>query len=79
MTVILMLVMFADLPHHRLSEKAQRSATHGRRKRRIGDTFAAACCHSFVAGFELPDNRRYHLGHTWALQGSPTLGSRGNR
>jgi glycine cleavage system H protein len=28
---------------------------------------------NLVAGFELPDNRRYHLGHTWALQESPTL------
>jgi glycine cleavage system H protein len=28
---------------------------------------------SSVAGFELPDNLRYHPGHTWALQESPTL------
>jgi glycine cleavage system H lipoate-binding protein len=26
-----------------------------------------------VSGFELPDNLRYHPGHTWALQESPTL------
>jgi glycine cleavage system H protein len=28
---------------------------------------------AIVGGFQLPDNRRYHLGHTWALQESPTL------
>ena len=28
---------------------------------------------SYVSGFELPGNLRYHLGHTWALQESPTL------
>lgn len=28
---------------------------------------------SFVSGFEVPSNLRYHLGHTWALQESPTL------
>src|SRR5271165_1008920 len=28
---------------------------------------------AIVGGFQLPENRRYHLGHTWALQESPTL------
>jgi len=28
---------------------------------------------SFVSGFNLPDNCRYHPGHTWALQESPSL------
>jgi glycine cleavage system H protein len=28
---------------------------------------------SYVAGFELPENRRYHPGHTWAVQESPAL------
>ena len=27
----------------------------------------------YVAGFELPENRSYHPGHTWALQESPSL------
>jgi len=27
----------------------------------------------FVSGFELPENCRYHPGHTWALQESPGL------
>jgi len=27
----------------------------------------------YVSGFELPDNRRYHPGHTWALAESPNL------
>ncbi|HMD42037.1 MAG TPA: glycine cleavage system protein H [Candidatus Acidoferrum sp.] len=28
---------------------------------------------TYVAGFALPNNRKYHQGHTWALQESPTL------
>jgi len=28
---------------------------------------------NYVAGFALPDNLRYHPGHTWALAESPTL------
>jgi len=28
---------------------------------------------NYVAGFALPDNLRYHPGHTWALEESPTL------
>jgi len=28
---------------------------------------------AFVSGFELPENLRYHPGHTWALAESPTL------
>jgi len=27
----------------------------------------------YVCGFEFAENRSYHLGHTWALQESPTL------
>ncbi|HJT01822.1 MAG TPA: glycine cleavage system protein H, partial [Terriglobales bacterium] len=28
---------------------------------------------SLVGGFQVPDNLRYHPGHTWALNESPTL------
>jgi len=28
---------------------------------------------ALVAGFEVPENLRYHPGHTWALSESPTL------
>jgi len=28
---------------------------------------------SIVAGFQVPDNVRYHVGHTWALSESPNL------
>jgi len=28
---------------------------------------------SYVSGFALPENCRYHPGHTWALEESPTL------
>ena len=27
----------------------------------------------YVGGFELPSNRQYHPGHTWALRESPTM------
>src|SRR5271165_5904698 len=72
MTVILMLAMFAifltidylrkrkEVPH--TAEGRERAAAHSPRM-----------LPSFVAGLELPANRRYHPGHTWALQRSPTL------
>ena len=28
---------------------------------------------NLVGGFSVPDNRRYHPGHTWALSESPNL------
>jgi glycine cleavage system H lipoate-binding protein len=34
---------------------------------------AAQVLPTYVAGFDLPNNRNYHQGHTWALQESPTL------
>lgn len=27
----------------------------------------------FISGFELPENRRYHPGHTWAVEETPNL------
>src|SRR5208282_3261100 len=72
MTVILMLAMFAiflgiDYWRHR------KEIPHMAEGREEAATLSPGMLPSFVAGFELPDNRRYHLGHTWALQESPTL------
>jgi len=71
MTVILVLAMFAIfLTIDYLRPRKVPRTAQGR------EEAAALSPHglpSFVAGFELPDNRRYHTGHTWALQESPTL------
>jgi glycine cleavage system H protein len=72
MTVILMLTMFAiflTIDYLRKGKEATQTAE-------AAQEAAAASTRtipSIVAGFELPDNRRYHPGHTWALQESPTL------
>ena len=72
MTVILMLAMFAifltiDYLRHR--KEVPRTAE----AKDEAATLSPRMLPDFVAGFELPDNRRYHPGHTWALQESPTL------
>jgi len=72
MTVILMLAMFAifltiDYFRHR------QAAPHSAEGKEEAASLGQRGLPNFVAGFELPDNRRYHPGHTWALQESPTL------
>lgn len=69
MTVILMLAMFAifltiDYLRKGKTVEAENLAEEGAASRRLP---------AIVSGFELPENRRYHQGHTWALQESPTL------
>jgi len=69
MTVILMLVMFAifltiDYLREEKAVEPVNLAEEGTAARRLP---------AIVSGFELPENRRYHQGHTWALQESPTL------
>ena len=69
MTVILMLAMFAifltiDYLRKGKTVEAVNLAEEGTTARRLP---------AIVSGFELPENRRYHQGHTWALQESPTL------
>ena len=70
MTVILMLVMFATflaidylrkggVKEFEAEEEAVPASPRMQPK--------------YVAGFELPENRSYHPGHTWALQESPSL------
>jgi glycine cleavage system H lipoate-binding protein len=70
MTVILMLVMFAifltiDYLRKGIPVEAADLAEQG--------TASARSLPAIVSGFELPENRRYHQGHTWALQESPKL------
>jgi glycine cleavage system H lipoate-binding protein len=72
MTVILMLAMFAiflTIDYLRKGKEATDTAEAGQEAR----TATARLVPTIVAGFDLPDNRKYHLGHTWALQESPTL------
>jgi glycine cleavage system H protein len=72
MTVILMLAMFAiflTIDYVRKGKEARETAA----AREEAASVAPRVLPTIVAGFELPDNRRYHPGHTWALQESPTL------
>ncbi len=72
MTVILMLAMFAiflTIDYVRKGKEARETAA----AREEAASVAPRVLPTMVAGFELPDNRRYHPGHTWALQESPTL------
>jgi glycine cleavage system H protein len=72
MTVILMLTMFAiflTIDYLRKGKEATRTAE----AQLEAASVTPRNLPNLVGGFELPDNRSYHLGHTWALQESPTL------
>lgn len=72
MTVILMLAMFAiflTIDYLRKGKEVADSA----KAREEAASVSPRIVPTIVAGFELPENRRYHQGHTWALQESPTL------
>jgi glycine cleavage system H protein len=72
MTVILMLAMFAiflTIDYVRKGKEAKETAA----AREEAGSVAPRTLPSIVSGFELPENLRYHQGHTWALQESPTL------
>lgn len=72
MTVILMLAMFAIF----LTIDYLRKGKEAVAREEVGQeaaTASARVLRTIVAGFDLPENRRYHQGHTWALQESPTL------
>jgi glycine cleavage system H protein len=73
MTVILMLTMFVVfLTIDYFMRKGKVTATEVEAEK-AGVQVAHRMLPTIVAGFELPENRRYHQGHTWALQESPTL------
>lgn len=72
MTVILMLAMFATF----LAIDYLRKGKEVTKVTEAGEEALPASPRvqpKYIAGFELPENRRYHPGHTWALQESPTL------
>ena len=72
MTVILMLAMFAiflTIDYVRKGKEAKETAA----AREEAASVPPRTLPTIVSGFELPENRRYHQGHTWALQESPTL------
>lgn len=72
MTVILMLAMFVIfLTIDYLRKGKEATATAEAEQEAAG--VPSRSLPTIVAGFSLPENRRYHLGHTWALQESPTL------
>jgi glycine cleavage system H protein len=71
MTVILMLAMFAIfLTIDYLRKNKEVPATEAEKET---SAVPVRVLPTIVAGFQLPENRRYHQGHTWALQESPTL------
>jgi glycine cleavage system H lipoate-binding protein len=72
MTVILMLAMFATFLAIDYLRKGKQEA----QTTEAGEAAIPASPRlqpRYVAGFELPESWRYHPGHTWALQESPTL------
>ncbi len=71
MTIILMLTMFAIFLTIDYFMKKGKVTVEAPETAAL--PAAAALQPSYVAGFDLPANRNYHQGHTWALQESPTL------
>jgi len=72
MTVILMLAMFAiflTIDYLRKGKEAAQTAD----ARQEATAASPRLMPTIVAGFDVPENRHYHQGHTWALQESPTL------
>jgi glycine cleavage system H lipoate-binding protein len=73
MTVLLVLMMFAIfLTIDFFYSKAKHPVLQVAPAMRKQDT-AARLRPSLVGGFSVPDNLRYHPGHTWALSESPNL------
>lgn len=72
MTVILMLTMFVVFLTIDYFMR-QGKVTTTVEAQEAGLQKAPRTLPTIVSGFELPGNRRYHQGHTWALQESPTL------
>ncbi|HEY1468567.1 MAG TPA: glycine cleavage system protein H [Candidatus Acidoferrum sp.] len=73
MTVILMLSMFVVfLTIDYFMRKGKVTVTEVETEE-AGVQASRRVLPAIIAGFELPENRRYHQGHTWALQESPTL------
>jgi glycine cleavage system H lipoate-binding protein len=74
MTVLLVLLMFATfLTIDHFYAKAKHPALQAAPAMSKKITTAPRLNPSVVGGFSVPDNRRYHPGHTWALSESPNL------
>jgi glycine cleavage system H lipoate-binding protein len=74
MTVLLVLMMFAIfLTIDFFYSKAKQPVLQVAPAMRKQDATAARLRPSMVGGFSVPDNLRYHPGHTWALSESPNL------
>ena len=74
MTVLLVLATFAIfLTIDHFYAKAKHPALRVAPAMTKQAATAPALKPSLVGGFEVPDNRRYHPGHTWALGESPNL------
>jgi glycine cleavage system H lipoate-binding protein len=74
MTVLLVLMMFAifltiDFFYSKAKHPALQVAPAMRKQPAVAPTLKP----SLVGGFSVPDNLRYHPGHTWALSESPNL------
>ena len=71
MTVILVLLLFAAfllIDHFRAAKYQVRQPALPMARPEITGLVPA-----LVSGFQVPDNMRYHPGHTWALSESPNL------
>jgi glycine cleavage system H protein len=71
MTVILVLLTFTILltvDYFYSRRLMKKSPVAG-----VAEVVAPRLRPSYVAGFEVPENLRYHPGHTWALSESPDL------
>ena len=74
MTVLLVLMMFAIfLTIDFFYAKAKHPALQVAPAMRKDAAIAPRLKPSLVGGFSVPDNLRYHPGHTWALSESPNL------
>src|SRR3954453_20143875 len=74
MTVILVLVTFVGflLIDHFMSGKKQVVFAEQRKEQAEGVRIPRLTP-ALVGGFKVPENLRYHPGHTWALSESPNL------
>ena len=71
MTIILMLTTFAVfLAIDYFMRKGKATVDE---RETMNSPLVATTLPTYVAGFALPNNRKYHQGHTWAQQESPTL------
>ncbi len=73
MTVILMLTMFVVFLTIDYFMRKGKVTQFGMDEEKTSNPASGRILPTIVSGFQLPENRRYHQGHTWALQESPTL------